>query len=77
MVEKNTLVYSGAMEYINRTKKSGLKFKKDLTKHTVIARGITQQQYILDCGNDDSKLELTQIVKELINRIEDDEKQTN
>lgn len=77
MVEKNTLVYSGAMEYINQTKKSGLKFKKDLTKHTVIARGITQQQYILDCSNDDSKLELTQIVKELINRIEDDEKQTN
>lgn len=77
MVEKNTLVYAGAMDYIQNTKKSELKFKKDLTKHTVIARGITEQRYILDCACDDSKLEITMIVKELINRIEDDEKKAN
>lgn len=77
MVEKNTLVYAGAMDYIQNTKKSGLKFKKDLTKHTVIARGITEQKFILDCAGDESKLELTMIVKELINRIESDEKTTN
>lgn len=77
MVEKNTLVYAGALEYINNTKKSNLKFKEDLTKHTVIARGVSEQKFILDIAGDDSKLEITRIVRELINRIEKDEKEGN
>jgi hypothetical protein len=50
-----------------------LKFKNDITQRTVIARGITKQQYMLDVGNDASKKELMFVVKELIKRIEEDE----
>ena len=50
-----------------------LKFKNDITQRTVIARGITKQQYMLDVGNDASKKELMLVVKELIKRIEEDE----
>ena len=77
MVEQGTLVYQGAMNFIQQSKMADLKYKKDITKHTVIARGITDKKYILDCGGDDSKSELTMIVKELINRIEEDEKKGN
>ena len=74
MADKNTLVYRGAIEYINKTRKSELKFKNDITQRTVIARGITKQDYILDVGNDASKKELLLVVKELIKRIEEDGK---
>ena len=74
MVEKNTLVYAGAMDFINKSKMGGLKFKKDITKHTAIAREITSKSYILDGRIDEAKTELTMIVKELIKRIEDEEK---
>ena len=74
MADKNTLVYRGAIDYVNKTKKSDLKFANDITQRTIIARGITKQQYILDVGNDASKKELLLVVKELIKRIEEDEK---
>lgn len=74
MADKNTLVYRGAIEYINKTKKSGLKFANDITQRTTVARGITKQQYILDVAPSPSKKELLLVVKELIKRIEDDEK---
>lgn len=77
MVEQGTLVYQGAINFIQQSKMAELKYKKDITKHTVIARGITNKKYILDCGGDDSKSELTMIVKELINRIDEDEKKGN
>jgi len=77
MVEQGTLVYKGAMDFIQNTNMSSMKFKKDVTKHTAIARGITNKKYILDCGGDDSKIELAMIVKELISRIDEDEKKGN
>lgn len=74
MADKNTLVYRGAINYINKTKKSDLKFANDITQRTMIARGITQQRFILDAAPDSSKKELLLVVKELIKRIEEDEK---
>lgn len=73
MADKNTLVYRGAVKYINNTNKSHLKFANDITQRTTIARGITTQQYILDAAPDPSKKELLLVVKELIKRIENDE----
>ena len=76
MADKNTFVYRGAVEYINNTKKSDLKFANDITQRTTIARGITKQQYILDAAPDPSKKELLLVVKELIKRIEEDGKKS-
>lgn len=72
VVEPTTLVYDRCKEEINnnvRTK--GLLFHNELLKRTMVPRTQLNQQFILDLDNSELKLNLTGIVKEMIQRIDD------
>mgnify|MGYP000021937328 CR=1 FL=1 len=72
VVEHNTQVYNRCKEEINnnvRTK--GLLFHNELLKRTLIAKTQLNQKFILDLNKSDLNHNLTGIVNEIIQRIDD------
>ena len=70
IVEGNTLVYRQAKKYIdNNSHWKGKRFNSSLSKRTEIARNQGAQTLILDGTIPDSKMQISQIAAELLNRI--------
>lgn len=70
MVEEQTKVYQAAMKYLETNKRwSKLLFSNKIPKRTAIARDQLNQRFIYDIGDAESKLALTNIIDEMINRI--------
>ncbi len=74
LTEENTNVFKHARENLNKDKYwEKYLYKSGMPKRTEIARKQLEQIHILDTQDRDSKLRLTAIVTEFINRVENDE----
>lgn len=69
IVEEGTIVHKRALQFLEKGRWKGYKFKKELPKRTEIARE-QMTTFILDLLNNDAKVALSGIVDELLQRIE-------
>ena len=72
MANTNTKVYKNAMDFFKKGFWKDKQFNTPIPQRTEIAREQTGTCYILDLNDYDSKIALTKIVDELINRIGDE-----
>ena len=72
MAEIRTKVYIEAVRFLEKKPWKGLPFCVPIPKRTEIAREQTNTRYILDLGDNESKIALTKIVDELIMRIKNE-----
>jgi len=70
MIEEGTLVYKEALAQLGNGRWSEYKFTKALPKRTQIARTQTNKGFILDLHDEVSKISLSSIVNELIERVQ-------
>lgn len=71
MVEGNTIVFRDAIDYLSHDWRKNLLFKRSIPKRTSIAREQTSNKFILDLNDNESKIALSGIVNELIQRIDE------
>lgn len=70
MVEESTKVYKGVVDTINKSEKwSSLKLTQEIPKRTEIAREQLNQKFILDNTDQKSKIALTGLVSEILNKL--------
>jgi hypothetical protein len=71
MVERlDSVVYRNAVSKIESGKWNEFKYENYIPKRTDIPKWQLSKKFILDLGDDGLKSSLTNIVKELINRID-------
>ena len=70
MVEAGTIVHRNALQFLQKGRWKGYKFKKELPKRTEIARS-QMTTFILDLSDNEAKVALSGIVDELLQRIEE------
>ena len=71
MAEENTIVFNSTIDYIDKSKFwKGKRYKYPLPKRTEIARNQGVQKLILDSKDPVLKRAISEITKELIERLE-------